>query len=160
MPEEEVKERFLTAFNKPTGNRNELIENCHMVQSTLCDTKAIDTELADLRREIEVVAKLSRKAIYENARTAQNQTYFNERNNSYPERHSQATARVDELETAKRERLSKSKTLDIFIRDIGKRPQALIDWDEALWLAVVGKVTVSTGGAITFTFRNGAKITD
>jgi DNA invertase Pin-like site-specific DNA recombinase len=42
----------------------------------------IDAELAELRREIEVVAELSRKAIYENARTAQRQTDFNERNKS------------------------------------------------------------------------------
>jgi hypothetical protein len=75
-------------------NRDGLIEDCRLAQFTLCDTTATDAELADLRSEIEVVAELSRKAIYENARTAQSQTDFNERNNGYLERHRQATARV------------------------------------------------------------------
>lgn len=159
VTEDEVKERFLTAFNKLMENRDGLIEDCRMVQSTLCDTTAIDAELAELRREIEVVAEISRKAIYENARTAQDQTDFNERNNGYLERHRQATTRVDELEAEKRERLAKSKTLDIFILDIEKRPLALTEWEEALWLAVVDKVTVAMDGTMTFTFRNGAEVT-
>jgi hypothetical protein len=81
VTEDEVKERFLSAFNRLMESRDGLVENCRLVQSTLRDTTAIDAELADLRREIEVVAELSRKAIYENARTAQSQTDFNERNN-------------------------------------------------------------------------------
>jgi hypothetical protein len=76
--------------------------------------------------------------------------------NGYLERHRQATAQVDELEAAKQERLAKSKTLDIFIRDIKKRTLALTEWDESLWLAVIDKVTVATA---IFTFRNGAEVT-
>jgi len=51
-----------------------LIEDCRLAQGVLCDTTAIDAELAELRSEIEVVTELSRKAIYENSRTAVNQT--------------------------------------------------------------------------------------
>lgn len=127
MTDDEVEERFLTAFNKLIENRDRLISDCRLVQSTLCDATAINAELADLRSGIEVVAELSRKSIYKNARTAQSQTDFNERNNGYLERHRQATARVDELETTKRERIAKSKTLDSFIRDIEKRSQVLVD---------------------------------
>lgn len=159
VTEDEVKERFLTAFNTLVENRDGLIEDCRMAQSMLCDTTKIDAELAELCREIEIVAELSRKAIYENARTAQNQTDWIERNNGYLERHRQATERVDELEAVKRERIAKSKTLDIFIRDIEKRPLALTEWDESLWLAVVDRVTVATNGTMTFTFRNGAEVT-
>ncbi len=159
MTEDELKERFLTAFNKLMENRDGLIEDCCMAQSTLCDTTAIDVELDELRREIEVIAELSRKAIYENARTAQNQFDFNERNNGYLDRHRQATERVEELEAMKRNRISKSKTLDAFIRDIEKRPLTLAEWDEALWLAVIDQVTVATDGTMTFQLRNGSEIT-
>ena len=129
-----------------------------MAQSTFCDTTAIDAELDELRREIEIIAELSRKAIYENARTVQNQSDFNERNNGYLDRHRQATERVDELEAMKRNRIAKSKTLDAFIRDIEKRPLALAEWDEALWLTVIDQVTVATDGTMTFQFRNGSEI--
>lgn len=88
-----------------------------------------------------------------------NQSDFNERNNGYLDRHRQATERVDELEAMKRNRIAKSKTLDAFIRDIEKRPLALAEWDEALWLAVIDQVMVSTDSTMTFQFRNGSEIT-
>ena len=159
VTEEDVKVRFLTAFNILIADRSGLIEDCRLAQVAISDTAAIEAELAELLREIEVVTELSRKAIYENARTAQSQSDFNERNDGYLERHRKATERIDDLETAKRERLAKGKTLDRFISDIEKRPLALTEFDETLWLTTVDKVTVATDGAMTFTFRNGSEIT-
>ena len=106
-----------------------------------------------------MVTELSRKAIYDNARTAQSQSDFNERNDCYIERHRKATERIDELEALKRERFAKGKTLDRFIADIEKRPLALAEFDENVWLTTVDMVTVATDGAMTFTFRNGSEIT-
>ena len=130
-----------------------------LAQSAISDTSAIETELAELLREIEVITELSRKAIYENARNAQNQSDFKERNDGYLERHRKATERIAELEAEKRERIAKGITLDRFITDIEKRPRVFTEWDEALWLAVVDKATVATDRTMTFTFRNGSQIT-
>lgn len=66
---------------KQMHNRDGLIEDCRLAQNVLCDTTAIDTELTELFREIEVVTELSRKAIYENARSAVDQKEWTERNN-------------------------------------------------------------------------------
>ncbi|MFA7628716.1 MAG: recombinase family protein, partial [Candidatus Dojkabacteria bacterium] len=119
----------------------------------------IDTELTELFREIEVVTELSRKAIYENARTAVDQTEWAERNNAYLERHRKALERVDKLEAVKRERLGKSKIIEGFIHDIGNRPLAIAEFDEKLWLAVIDQVTVDQDGAMTFRFKNGSEVT-
>ncbi|MFA5513483.1 MAG: hypothetical protein WDA17_01010 [Sphaerochaetaceae bacterium] len=140
-------------------DRNGLIEDCRLAQNVLCDTTAIDTELSELFREIEVVTELSRKAIYENARIAVDQTEWAERNNAYIERHHKATERIDELETAKRERLGKSKIIDGFIKDIKNRPLAIAEFDEKLWLAVIDQVTVDHDGIMTFRFKSGSEIT-
>ena len=74
ITDDEIKARFLAAFNKLISNRNGLIEDCRLAQSVLCDTTAIDAELVELHRELEIVTALSRKAVLENARTAVNQT--------------------------------------------------------------------------------------
>lgn len=140
-------------------NRDTLIEDCRLAQTVLCDTTAIDTELSELRSEIEVVTELSRKAIYENARTAVNQSEWTERNSAYLDRHRRATERVDELEAAKRERLGKSKILESFIKDIGSRPLAITEFDDKLWLAVIDRVTVGRDGAMVFKFKNDTEIT-
>jgi len=126
----------------------------------LCDTSAIDAELMELHREIEVVTELSRKAISEIARTANEaiQGEWVERNNGYLERHRQATARISELETQKMERIGKAKTLDSCIREIRKRPLAVTEFDEQLWLAVIYRVTVGGDGEMTFRFRIGIEV--
>jgi hypothetical protein len=159
VTEDEVKSRFLTAFNELMADRAGLIEDCRLAQSAISDTAAIDAVLAELRREIEVVIELSRKAIYENARTAMSQSDFKERNDGYLLRHRKATERMDELEATKQERLAKGKTIDRFIADIESRPLALTEFDEALWLATVDRVAVATDGAMVFCFRNGTEIT-
>lgn len=53
------------------GAREDLIADCSLAKNTLCDYSAIDAEITELQREIEVVVELSRKAIYEIARIVQ-----------------------------------------------------------------------------------------
>ncbi|MDR1692094.1 MAG: recombinase family protein [Oscillospiraceae bacterium] len=159
ITEDEIKARFLSAFNRLMESRDGLIEDCRLAQSVLCDATAIDAELAELHSEIDVVTELSRKAIYENARTAVNQTEWTKRNNAYLERHRKASERMDELEAAKRERLGKAKIIEGFIRDIASRPLVLTEFDEKLWLAVIDTATVGQDGRVTFRFRNGTEIT-
>lgn len=159
ITEDEIKARFLAAFNKLMSDRNGLIEDCRLAQGVLCDISAIDTELVELLSEIEVVTELSRKAILENARIAVNQTEWSERNNAYLERHHKASERMNELEAIKRERLGKSKTIDVFIKDIESRPLVITEFDEKLWLAVIDTATVAQDGTIAFRFKNGSEIT-
>lgn len=159
VTEEDIKERFLSALGSLMGDRNGLIEDCRLAQNVLCDTAAIDAELAELRSEIDVVTELSRKAIYENARTAVNQTEWAERNNAYMERHRKASECADELEIVRRERLGKAKIIGEFIRDIESRPLAVTAFDEKLWLAVVDQATVCRDGTMMFRFKNGSEIT-
>ena len=159
ITEYEIKTRFLSAFNRLMESRDGITQDCRLAQSVLCDTKAIDAELTELQNEIEVVTELSRKAIYENARTAVNQTEWSARNNAYLERHAEASKRMDELEAVKRQRLGKAKIIEGFIRDIANRPLALTEFDDKLWLAVIDTATVGRDGRVTFRFRNGTEIT-
>jgi len=111
-----------------------------------------------LVQEIEVVTELSKKAIYENAREAVSQEEFNERNNSYLERHRKATERVTELESLRRERQSKLLVLEGFMKGLKSRPLVLDEFDEKLWAAAVEKITVTARGTLIFNFRDGTQI--
>ena len=79
LTEDEIKQRFLAAFNVLMSGREELLTNCRLAQKILCDCSAIEIELAELQREIEVVSELMRKSIYENGAFGVNQDEFNER---------------------------------------------------------------------------------
>ncbi|RJX23832.1 MAG: recombinase family protein [Dethiobacter sp.] len=158
VTEEDVKERFLIAFNTLMGGREELIDNCRLAQQVLCDCSAIEAELAELSREIEIVCELTRKAIYENARFAVNQDEFNERHGGYLERHRKAAERIAELEVLQRERQNKALILEKFMKDIEARPLAIDEFDEQLWAAAVDKAMVLANGKLIFTFKDGTEI--
>jgi hypothetical protein len=158
LTEDEIKQRFLAAFNILMSGRDELLANCCLAREVLCDCTEIDAELEELRREIEVVSELTRKAIYKNARFAVNQDEFNERHKGYMERHRIATEQVAQLETLRNTRREKHKTLETFIRDIETRPVIIDEFDEKLWLAIIDKVTVLPEGRLVFTFKDGTDI--
>ncbi|GHT78027.1 serine recombinase [Actinomycetota bacterium] len=158
VTEDEVKAAFLTAFNRLMEGRDELVDNCRIAQSILTDTAAIDTELDELRREIEVVAELSRKAIYENAHIAQDQAEWTERNNGYLERHRKASDQITEMENLKREQQAKKLALDAFISELESHPLEVIEFDERLWAVAVDTVTVMNDGRMVFHFKNGTEI--
>ena len=150
--------RFLTAFNILMGGRDEVLANCRLAQGVLCDCSAIETELAELHREIEIVSELIRKAIYENARFAINQDEFNERYKGYMERHRIAKERVAELEAILIKRREKHKILESFIRDIKTRPLLIEEFDEKLWSAVIDKVMVLVDGRLEFCFKDCTRV--
>ena len=158
VTEDDVKQRFLTAFNRLMDGREELIANCCLAQSILCDCSKIDIELEELRQEIEVVTELSKKAIYENASMAVNQDEWSERNNSHLERYRKATERLAELERLKCERQNKALKLDTFIKGIKSCPLVLEKFDDKLWVVAVEKVTVVPDGRLLFGFKDGTEI--
>ena len=158
VTEDDIKQRFLLAFNSLKECREELIANCRLSQSILCDCTEIDAELEELRREIEVVFELSKKAIYENARVATNQDEWSERNNSYLERHNKTMERVAELEKLKCERQNKFLMLENFIKGIESRPLILEEFDNKLWTVAVEKVKVMLDGRLVFVFKEGTEV--
>ena len=101
LREEDIKARFLAAFNKLLGSKDALLEDCRLMQTALTDCSAIDAELDGLLREIEVVTELTQRCIQENAQSAQSQEEYTERYNAYVARYEKAKARADALQEQK-----------------------------------------------------------
>ena len=127
-------------------------------RALICDYKAITTEIAELERDVEVTTELSRKAIFENARTAQDQAEFNERNNGYLERLQLAHERIEKLEKEKRRRQHKARILGTFIRSLESSPQALTEFDDKVWATSIDRVTVREDGKLIFRFMDGTEV--
>lgn len=158
LNEEDIKLRFLVVWNSISANRDTLISDCRAAREIVCDCKAINTEIDELEREVEVVTELSRKAIYENARTPQNQREFNERNDSYLERLRLAHEHIEELENEKRRRQHKARTISTFLRSLESGQQALNEFDAKVWATSIDRVTVMPDGKLMFRFMDGTEI--
>jgi site-specific DNA recombinase len=157
LTEEQIKDGFVSAFNSLLDDRKDLLEDCRLAQATLCDTEAIDAELARLRQELEVVAELSRKEIHRKAHSLENPE--ESVSQGYLERYRLAKELMETLEKERLKRTAKSKTIGRFIRSIRGTSVLLTQFDETLWLAIIDSVTVTKAGGMVFRFKNGSDIT-
>ena len=158
LMEEDIKARFLGAFNKLLCGKNTLLDDCRLMQSHLTDCSAIDAELEELRQEIEVVTELPQRCIQENARSAQSQEEYTERYNGYVARYDAAKAKLDALQKEKAQRLVKSDAIGGFMFELSEYTETISEFNEGLWLAVVEKATAYHDGRLVFTFQNGTEI--
>jgi len=157
VTEDEIKTRFLVAWNSIAANREELIADCRAAIAILIDCKDVDAEISKLQRELEGVKDRSRKVIFEIAHNAVGQGALKERNYSYLERYRVVSERITELGTVRKERGRRARILETFIRDIAASPQVLTEFNEELWTAAIDRVTVMVDGRFVFRFRDGTE---
>jgi len=62
------------------------------------------------------------------------------------------------LELSIKDKQTKHKTMEAFIKDIERRTLVLTEFDEKLWAAVMVNVTVFADGRMVFTFKDGTEI--
>ena len=156
--EDDIKARFLKAFNLLISSRDIYIETCRTIKKALTNTAEIDAEMDALYTEMEVVAEMIRKSIMENAMLPQDQAVYNERYENYVKRHEKAKERYDKLQEIRSEKVKKAVAIDQFIETLSTREQLLTDFDIRLWVTTLEKATVKQNGIIAFQFYSGTVI--
>lgn len=155
LTEEEIKARFLDAFNALVSDKERLLDECRTMQAALTDTGSLDSEIAALLSEMEVVAELTKRCIEENSTTAQDQTAYLERYNGLAERYETAKAKLEKLQAAKAQREAKAEDIGGFMFELAEYGESLTEFDDRLWLTVIDTVTVHRDGQLTFKFQTG-----
>ena len=157
LDEKTIKARFAAAFNAILDSKDNILEDCRLMQATLTDCTGIDTEIESLLEEINVVTELTKRCIAENSQTAQNQEEYAARYNGFVERYEKATAQLKQLRTTKGARVAQAEAIGAFMFEV-QELDALTDFDDKLWLTVIDTVTVHTDGRMTFKFQGGTEI--
>lgn len=156
--EEDIKARFLVAYNKLIAGKTTILEDCRLMQSHLTDCTCIDAEMNSLLREIEVVTELTKRCIQENAQSAQSQEEYAERYNGFVARYETARDKVAVLQQQKEARLVQADAIGGFMFALSEQGCELTEFDESFWIAMVQKATVYQDGRLVFTFQNGTEI--
>lgn len=153
LDEETIKARFVTALNAIIESKDNILEDCRLMQATLTDCTGIDTEIESLLEEIDVVTELTKRCIAENSQTAQNQEEYTAWYNGFVERYEKA-----QLRTTKAEREARAEAIGAFMFE-AQELDTITEFDEKLWLTTIDTVTVHADGRITFTFQGGKMLT-
>lgn len=132
VTEEEIKEAFVTAFNRLVTERDEVIESARLVQQTLCDTTALAEERAKLQQELAVLVEMTEKCIRENVRIAQNQEAYQKHYEGLVARYDAAKARFDEVTEVISAKEAQSEQLAVFERTLKNRTEPVAEFDERL----------------------------
>ena len=148
----------MAALNAIIESKDNILEDCRLMQATLTDCTGIDTEIESLLEEIDVVTELTKRCIAENSQTAQNQEEYAARYNGFVERYEKAKAQLEQLRATKAAREAQAEAIGAFMFEV-QELDALTEFDEKLWLTVIDTVTVHADGRMTFKFQGGKTLT-
>lgn len=157
LDEETIKARFVVAFNAVLDSKDNILEDCRLMQSALTNYTGVDEEIQSLLEEIDVVTELTKRCIAENLQTAQNQAEYKARYNGFVTRYEKAKTRVEELRSIKNARQAQADAIGTFMFEV-QELDTLSEFDEKLWLTVIDTVTVYADGRMTLKFQDDTEI--
>src|SRR5574344_938039 len=156
--EDEIKERFIQAWNGMQDITDEVISECRSVIEGLFDSDAIDEEIFAKNSEAEVLVEMNRKHITENASAAQDQTAYKKRQDELVAKYNAVAKRIDVLKAEKDARKHQRTVLTAFVDTMERKRGSLTEFSVSLWSAVVKKAMVYNDGRIVFMLMNGTEI--
>lgn len=157
LDEETIKARFVVAFNAVLDSKDNILEDCRLMQSALTNYTGVDEEIQSLLEEIDVVTELTKRCIAENSQTAQNQAEYKARYNGFVTRYEKAKTRVAELRSIKNARQVQADAISAFMFEV-QELDTLSEFDGKLWLTVIDTVTVYADGRMTLKFQGDTEI--
>lgn len=152
---DEIKEKFIIAYNQLLSNRKELLEACEVMCETVGDCSALNTEIDKLNAEIKEVTEMLNQFVKENASTKQSQESYDKKYNSLVRRYEKTNKRLSEVTQERDGLINREWELRIFISELAEKPLVIEEWDEELWVSILETATVPKDGHITFLFKNG-----
>ena len=159
LTEEDIKEKFIAAFNQLIPDRERLIGDCRIMKDTLCDCTAIDEEIETIIQKSEVLAEMVQRGVEENSQVAQDQGEYNKRYAGFLQRYEAASAKLASLQKQRTERQKKAEAIGRFIQRLAERDGALSEFTTGLWIDSVETVTVGSDGTLVFLFQDGREVT-
>jgi len=155
---EAIRVGFITAINLLLENKEDVLDNCRIIQSTLRGTEELDSELTETLQEIEIVAELTKKCIQENSSRAISQAEFNAKYDGYVDRYQKAKEKAERLQALKQERLRNADALSAFMFKL-KELEFISEFDSRLWMSGIDTVTAYHDGRLVYKFISGHEIT-
>ena len=153
-----MKDEFIRIFNQVILNREQLLDDCQLIKTTLGDTKALDTKITKVTQELETIELLAMQAIEENKRKATNQEAWAAQHQEQLSQHDKLTKKLADLEQQKQQKFSKATTIELFMQGLKQQKNAITQFDEELWAMAVDWVTVDENSGLSFTLKDGREV--
>lgn len=158
LDENEIKEKFLIAYNRLFNDRESVLYVCKEVLKTLSDNSYIDIEIADITIKKEEAVDKIKQMIAVNSRIAQVQSVYAEEYEKLSKEYDALESDIKTLRAEKAKCKERGIIIDNFMKELSERENLLIEFDADLWTATVENVTVYSDKKMKFLFKNGTEI--
>ena len=158
LDEDDIKNRFVEAFNEVLSCKEMVIADLQVVVAMLADYTELDSKIASLTAEIEVVTELTRRCVIENSQTALNQGSYQAKYAELEHRFETAKEKMASLQKQREDRLQRAERIALFMQYLSEKDYGQIEFDDRLWLASVEKAVVYQDGRVLFGFHGGIEI--
>jgi DNA invertase Pin-like site-specific DNA recombinase len=159
LTEHQIKDIFVSAFNKLMPEKNEILGNMEIIIQTLCDNKSLEEQVKDLENEIAILVEMTQDLIRQNAHVAQNQEEYQKHYEGMIERYESKKNEYDYLQKKISERNAKAEILRKYAYCLAEQSVAISEFDGSLWSGLVDYVTVYSKEDIRVIFKDGTEIT-
>ena len=156
--EDEIKERFITAFNQFFQNKKLVLEACETAIAQLSNTDSIEEKVNILTEELEMILIEKRDYVLNNIRDEINQSNFDRKCAEFDRRYNEKAETYNRLQEKLVQRQSRAEFLQKFYSRIEAVTGAIDFFDAALWRTLIEKATVHNDGRIIFKFLDGTEI--
>ena len=162
LTEDEIKEKFLDAFNQVYNCREQLIEDCGMLIEQLTNRTEQEKKIQEILAEIEIVNGLIQNAVKRTVDGVQGAQLTTIEQHLPDLQLSTLDARLDSLQArlqaeqaASEHKRITANGLKAFRRELQRRDKPVTEFDDLLFLTVIEKATFYRDGRLVFQFKNG-----
>ncbi len=158
LTEEDIKKKFVEAYNQLMINKEQVIDDTKDVINLLTDTTEVDAKIVECENELDIVSDLVKKLVRDNSKEQQNQNDYAKKYEELETRYDKARKLHDELVEEKETKIGKMKTLNSYLSDFDKNGTIIDKWDDNIWMTALENAIVNRDGTITFNFIVGKSI--
>jgi len=158
LSEEEIKQKFIDAYNITVEDKDRIIADTNKVILLLTNTEELDKRIIELENELQAQSKLIKRLLKDNSKIITNSETYNMKYKKLSERFNEIKDELDSLKVERNKRENKSLKMNAFLINLKKAPNHLTEWNELTWRLLVEKATVHRDKRITFTFNNDDKL--
>jgi hypothetical protein len=158
LSEEDIKMKFIKAYNIIMEDKQRIIKDSNEVIELLTDTTKIDDEISNINDELIITAELVNKLVKENSKTSISLDDYNKKYEELSNRYEKLQTKQEELLKVKSDKQGKALKMKSFLANLSQSEDELDDWNESLWMLMVDSASVHKDTSITIKFHNGNEI--
>ena len=158
LTDTELEAVVVKAMSRLSDDREEIVRTAETLRATVYDTAALCAEQEQSEAEIAEAARQLTEAIMRNASVALDQAEHQRETARLSARYQELQDKNEALKQEIREKISRRRRVDSFIRELKNLPQHAEQFDAVAFRILVERITVYEGKRVVVRFNDGTEI--